>query len=108
MAIKLWLCMTKNNIKKNTPPSRAILVAMRIKRYNAKLIARDGRSRVTLDAIRNHHWERICPVLPRQMPWSSILAQKIKLWCCEIAVPKLAFKRHNTDPLLRSSKQQAA
>ena len=29
------------------------------------------------------------------------------LWHCEIAVPKLAFKRHKTDPLLSSLKQQA-
>jgi hypothetical protein len=42
------------------------------------------------------------------MPWSLILSQKIELWCCEIAVSKLAFKMHKTDPLLRSSKQQAA
>jgi hypothetical protein len=34
--------------------------------------------------------------------------QKIELWHCEIAVPKLAFKMHKTHPLLSSSKQQAA
>ncbi len=33
---------------------------------------------------------------------------KIELWRYETAVPKLAFKRHNMDPLLSSSKQQAA
>jgi hypothetical protein len=30
------------------------------------------------------------------------------LWRCETAVLKLAFKRHKNDPLLSSSKQQAA
>jgi hypothetical protein len=30
------------------------------------------------------------------------------LWRCETAVLKLAFKRHKTDPLLSTSKQQAA
>jgi hypothetical protein len=36
------------------------------------------------------------------------LAQKIELWHCETAVLKLAFKRHEKDPLLSSLKQQAA
>jgi hypothetical protein len=47
-------------------------------------------------------------VLPRRPPWSSILAQKIEIWRCEIAVSKLAFKIHKTDTLASSSKQQAA
>jgi len=43
------------------------------------------------------HWtplsgENICTVLPRRPPWSSISAQKMELWHCEIAVSKLAFK----------------
>jgi len=34
------------------------------------------------------HWkppsgEYSHPIFPRWLPWSSILAQKIKLWCCE-------------------------
>jgi hypothetical protein len=33
---------------------------------------------------------------------------KIELWRFETAVLKLAFKRHEKDPLLSSSKQQAA
>jgi hypothetical protein len=35
----------------NAPPLRAILMAMRIRRYNAECIAHDGRSKATLDAI---------------------------------------------------------
>jgi hypothetical protein len=55
------------------------------------------------DAIRCHHWVSIRPLSPRQTPWSSILAQKIELWHCEIAVQKLAFKRHKMDPPPSSS-----
>jgi hypothetical protein len=36
------------------------------------------------------------------------LSQKIELWRFETAVLKLVFKRHETDPPLSSSKQQAA
>jgi len=32
---------------------------------------------------------------------------KTYLWQCEIAIPKLVFKRHKTAPLVSSSKQQA-
>ena len=94
--------------EKNTPPLRAILMAMRIRRYDAKRIAHDGKSRATLDAVGRPHWVSIHPVLPRRMPWSSISTQKIELWRYEIAVPKLAFERHKTKTLLSSSKQQAA
>jgi hypothetical protein len=83
-------------------------MAMWIRRYNAKCITHDGRLRATLDAIGRRHWASMCPVLPQRMPWSLILAQIIELWRCEIAVPKLAFERHKTDPLLSSSKGQAA
>ena len=61
-----------------------------------------------LDATGCHHWVSICTLLTQRPPWSSILAKQIELWHCEIAVPKLVFKRHKTDPLLSSSKQQAA
>ncbi len=66
-------------------------MAMWIRQYNAKCITHDGRLRATLDAIGRCHWASMCPVLPRRMPWSLILAQIIELWRCEIAVPKLAF-----------------
>jgi hypothetical protein len=83
-------------------------MAMQIRQYNAEHINHDGRSGATLDAIGCYNWVSICPVLTRRTQWSSILGQKIKLWHCEIAVPKLALERHKTDPLLSSSKQQAA
>jgi hypothetical protein len=94
--------------EKNGPALRAISMTMRIRQYNAERIAHDGRSRATLDAIRRRHWASICPVLPRRTSCSSMLAQTIELWRCETAVLKLAFKRHKTNPLLSSSKQQAA
>ena len=98
----------KSTKEKHAPASRAISKAMRVRRYNAERIAQYGRSRATLDATICRHWSSIRPVSPRRTPWSSILAQKIELWRCETAVLKLAFKRHETDPLLSSSKQQAA
>ena len=53
---------------------------------------------------RHYHLVSMCTVLPWRPRWSSILAQKIELWQCEIAVPKLVFKRHKTDTLLSSLK----
>jgi hypothetical protein len=55
----------------------------------------------------------VCLCLTSKKPserefFKSILAQKIELWRCETAVLKLALKRHEKDPLLSSSKQQAA
>ncbi len=40
-------------------------MAMRIRRYIAKHITHDGRSRATLDAIIHYHLASICPVSPR-------------------------------------------
>ncbi len=98
----------KRQQRTNTPTSLAISMAMRIRQYNAERITHNSKSRATLDAIRRRHWASICPVLPRRMSWSSILAQKNNLWHCETAVLMLAFKRHETYPLLSLSKQQAA
>jgi hypothetical protein len=47
----------------NAPTLLAISMAMRIRWYNAKHIARDGRSRTTLDAIIRCHWASICPCI---------------------------------------------
>jgi len=70
--------MVMQDIKKmtetNGPALRAILMAMRIKRYGAKCITQYGRSRATRDATGRRHWASIHPVLPRRMPWSLILA----------------------------------
>jgi hypothetical protein len=55
------------------------------------------RSMATLEATGRCHRASIGTVLPRRPPWSMIPAKKIKLWHCEIAVPKLAFKRYKTD-----------
>ena len=96
------------NNRKNAAAILAISMVMRIRRYGAERITQYGRSRATLDATICRHWSSIPPVSPRRTPWSSILAQKIELWGCETAVLKLAFKRHEKDPLLSSSKQQAA
>ena len=47
----------------------AILMAMRIRRYDAKRIAQYGRPRATLDAIGRRHWVSIRPVSPQRKPW---------------------------------------
>jgi hypothetical protein len=83
------------------------LMAMRIRRCDVERIAQYSRSRATLDATICRHWASIHPVSLRQTPWSSVLAKKIELWRCETAVLKLAFKKHETNPLLSSSKRQA-
>jgi len=66
----------KSTTEKHAPTSRAILMAMRIRRYGAERIAQHGRSRATLDATGCHHQLSICPVLPRRTPWSSIMHKK--------------------------------
>jgi len=49
--------------------------------------------------------------LPRIAPADAMVINfgvKIELWRCGKHFPKLAFKTHETDPLLSSSEQQAA
>ena len=48
----------------NGHASRAISMAMQIKRYGAERIAQYGRSRTTLDATGHCHQASIHPVLP--------------------------------------------
>ena len=66
----------KSTTEKNGPASRAILMAMHIRWYDAERIAQYGRSRATLDATATGHchWASIRPVLPWWTPWSSISA----------------------------------
>ena len=54
--------------EKNGHASRAISMAMRIKRYGAKRIAQYGRSWDTLDVTGRRHWASIHPVSPRRTP----------------------------------------
>jgi hypothetical protein len=64
----------KLTTEKNAAASRAISMAMRIRRYGAERIAQYGWSRATLDATGRRHRASIRPVLPQRMPWSSISA----------------------------------
>jgi hypothetical protein len=50
--------------EKNGPASRAISMAMWIRRYGAERIAQYGRSRATLDATGRRHRASFCPVCP--------------------------------------------
>jgi hypothetical protein len=100
----------KNYKNNNLTRFYFILTIMWSLPYGAKRIAQYGRSRATLDATGRHHWA-LGKYLPRIAPADATginFGVKIKLWCCEFAVPKLAFKRLKTNPLLSSSKQQAA
>jgi hypothetical protein len=61
--------------------------------------------------LRSHWMLPLGKYLPRiASPDAMVInfGKKIELCCCEIIVPKLAFERHKTDPLLSSLKQQAA
>ena len=71
--------MIKLTTEKNGPASRAILMAMQIRRYGAEHIAQYDRSRATLDATVRRHQASIRPVLPQRTPWSSTLASKNRL-----------------------------
>jgi hypothetical protein len=62
--------------KKNAPPSRAILMAMTMRRCDAKRIAQCSMSMATLEATGRHHWASICPILLWRTPWSSTFGLK--------------------------------
>jgi hypothetical protein len=84
-------------------------MAMTMRRCNAEHIAQYSRSMAILDTI--GHWT---PPLGEYLHRIALAAamvidfgSKIKLWCCDVQFPKLATKRHKTDPLLCSLKRQA-
>ena len=92
--------MTENN----GHALRAISMAMRIKWYVVERITQYSRSRTTLDATGHCHWASIHPVLPSRCHAHQFYHTKKELWHCWNRLSKLAFKRHETDPLLISSK----
>ena len=79
----------KSMTAKNAPTSLAISMVMQIRWYGAERIAQYGRSRATLDAQAS-----ICPVSSINF---GIKNWVVALWNC---FSKLAFKRHEIDPLL--------
>jgi hypothetical protein len=64
----------------NAPTSLAILMALRIRRYDAKRIDQYGRSRATLDATGRRNRASIRPVSTRQTPalWKSLFKASVK------------------------------
>jgi hypothetical protein len=58
----------KSTKEKHGPASRAISMAMQIRRYGAKRNTLCSRSRATVDATGRRHWDSIHSVLPRWMP----------------------------------------
>jgi len=78
----------KSTTEKNAPASRAISMAMQIWRYRAERITQYGRSRRAT-----------------QMPLDAAIRQ---VFAPYRPGGRHALKMHETDPLLSSSKQQAA
>ena len=54
----------KSRTETNAPALRAILMAMRIRRYGVESITQYGRSRATQDATGRRHWAIISPISP--------------------------------------------
>jgi hypothetical protein len=74
MVLCLWLWpATKSTATKNTCQTLAILMAMQIRRCDAGCIARWSASVASCKATRCCHWASASAVLPRRMPWSTIL-----------------------------------
>jgi hypothetical protein len=97
--------------EKNAADSLAISMAMRIRRYSAERIAQSGRSRATLDAT----GRRTPPsgeYLPRIAPADTMVLIDFGIQNKVVALrnrfSKLELNRHETNPLLSSSKRQAA
>ena len=88
----------KLTTEKNGPASRAISMAMQIKRYGAERIAQYGRSRATLYATGRHHRASIHHVLPRQMPWSSIVGVKNRVVALWKSLPEASVKKAQNRP----------
>ncbi len=70
----------------------------------------DDHSGVTMQYGDSAQWRRSMATLKATgcCQWVNQFWLKKSKWRCEIAAPKLAFKRHKTNPLLSSSKQQTA
>ena len=63
----------------NSPPSRAIFVAMAVQRCNTASIAWWRTSRAYIKATKHHHWATTRSVLPRRPPgWQS--TEHLWLW----------------------------
>jgi hypothetical protein len=65
-------------ITKNAGKSMAILIAMRMRRYNAGRIDQWSTSRASLEATGCRHWASARIKTPRQPPWSTISVENTK------------------------------
>jgi hypothetical protein len=83
-------------------------MAMQFRRYGAECIALCSMSRATLDSTGRHQRAISHPISPRQLPWLSIFDPKNRVVTLWNHFLKLVFKKHETDPLLSSSKRQAS
>jgi hypothetical protein len=65
---------------KNAGKLLAILIAMRMRRYDAGHITQWSTSVASLEATGCRHWASACAILPRQQPRSSILNETTKYY----------------------------
>jgi hypothetical protein len=65
-------------ITKNAGELLAILIAMRMWRYDVGHITRWSTSRASLEATGCRHWASARIALPRQPPWSTISVENTK------------------------------
>jgi len=94
----------KSTKEKHAPALRASSKAMRVRLFDAKCITQYGRSRATLDTTADQYLPRIAPADAMVID----VGAKNEVVALRNCFLKLAFKRHETDPLLSSSKQLAA
>ncbi len=74
MVFSLWLWpTTKWTATKNTRQMLGILFVMQIQWCNAGRIAQWSASVTSCKATRCHKWASTCAILPRQLPWRTIL-----------------------------------
>jgi hypothetical protein len=74
MVFSIWLWpTTKSMVTKNTRQMLAISMAMQIQRCDAGRIAQCSGSIASCEATRCRHWASAHAVLPRQLPWLTIL-----------------------------------
>jgi hypothetical protein len=106
----------KNYGTKSTCQKLAILMAMRIRQSNAGRIPQWSAFVALCKATRCRHWASAHAVLPRRLPWLTILNETkkhlqnttfIKLSYGRPMQKSLTISGPKTDPLLTSLMQQA-
>ncbi len=64
----------------NAPPSRAILMAMAVRRCHTERVARCSMTRASLEATGCRHWATTCSVLPRRPPGRQQMKRRCNMY----------------------------